>query len=228
MGDQTSFRKAKRRATGRSQQGPCGRQECHPCSLTRSFRRRTLVPQPWCHRVPVPLPLARSPAVTAVNHGPRSEPVAGWPQPEASERVLPDEDTRCKAVTWVLTRGEVTPPQLAAGVDAPRRAECDAQGFWWFNRSMGSSIDSLLSTYEHAWSRFTTRILGMSDEEYFWDPVPGCWSLRRVPDGTWRLAVAVVVRRPIRYPSLRLPGGSVTSEGWHRVASPTGGSATPP
>jgi hypothetical protein len=52
---------------------------------------------------------------------------------------------------------------------------------------MGSSIDSLLSTYEHAWSRFTTRILGMSDDEYFWEPVPGCWSLRRVPDGTWRL-----------------------------------------
>ena len=28
---------------------------------------------------------------------------------------------------------------------------------------------------------------GMADEEYFWEPVAGCWSLREGADGRWRL-----------------------------------------
>jgi hypothetical protein len=31
------------------------------------------------------------------------------------------------------------------------------------------------------------RIYTLSDEEYFWEPVPGCWSLRQIRDGRWLL-----------------------------------------
>ena len=31
------------------------------------------------------------------------------------------------------------------------------------------------------------RLDGLSDEEYFWEPVEGCWSLRRAGGGRWRL-----------------------------------------
>jgi hypothetical protein len=31
------------------------------------------------------------------------------------------------------------------------------------------------------------RLEGLNDEEYFWEPVEGCWSLRRGADGRWRL-----------------------------------------
>ncbi|HJU02699.1 MAG TPA: DinB family protein [Actinomycetes bacterium] len=31
------------------------------------------------------------------------------------------------------------------------------------------------------------RLEGLGDEEYFWEPVEGCWSLRRAGDGRWRL-----------------------------------------
>ena len=31
------------------------------------------------------------------------------------------------------------------------------------------------------------RLEGLTDEEYFWEPVEGCWSLRRGADGRWRL-----------------------------------------
>ena len=29
------------------------------------------------------------------------------------------------------------------------------------------------------------RLEGLTDEEYFWEPVDGCWSVRRAADGTW-------------------------------------------
>ena len=31
------------------------------------------------------------------------------------------------------------------------------------------------------------RLEGLTDDEYFWEPVPGCWNLRRRTDGTWAL-----------------------------------------
>jgi hypothetical protein len=31
------------------------------------------------------------------------------------------------------------------------------------------------------------RLDGLTDEEYFWEPVAGCWNLRRRPDGTWAI-----------------------------------------
>ena len=35
----------------------------------------------------------------------------------------------------------------------------------------------------HLWPRLE----GLTDEEYFWEPVEGCWSLGRGADGRWRL-----------------------------------------
>ena len=35
--------------------------------------------------------------------------------------------------------------------------------------------------------RLTERLGGLTDEEYFWEPVPGCWSLRQDGQGRWRL-----------------------------------------
>lgn len=32
---------------------------------------------------------------------------------------------------------------------------------------------------EQAWSVMEPNLRGLSDEEYFWEPAPGCWSVRR-------------------------------------------------
>ncbi|HTS98053.1 MAG TPA: DinB family protein [Streptosporangiaceae bacterium] len=37
------------------------------------------------------------------------------------------------------------------------------------------------------WTRLTDRIEGLTDEEYFWEPVAGCWSLRPGGEGRWHL-----------------------------------------
>jgi hypothetical protein len=51
---------------------------------------------------------------------------------------------------------------------------------------MGRIQQDLLATAEFAYQRLHTRLAGLTDEEYFWEPGPGCWSIRRQDDGTWR------------------------------------------
>ena len=41
----------------------------------------------------------------------------------------------------------------------------------------------LVGQLEFYWDvHLRPRLDGLSDEEYFWEPVEGCWSLRRAPD----------------------------------------------
>jgi hypothetical protein len=44
----------------------------------------------------------------------------------------------------------------------------------------------LLDLAEFAYQRLRTRLAGLTDEEYRWEPAPGCWTIRRQDDGTWR------------------------------------------
>ncbi|GAA4786289.1 DinB family protein [Streptomyces ziwulingensis] len=37
----------------------------------------------------------------------------------------------------------------------------------------------LLDQFDKAWEAARVRLTGLGDEEYLWEPVPGCWSLRR-------------------------------------------------
>ncbi len=56
--------------------------------------------------------------------------------------------------------------------------------------------DLLLAQYETSYAMLAERLAGLGDDEYFWEPAPGCWSLRRqgevrtnrsVGVGDWRL-----------------------------------------
>ncbi|HEX5493064.1 MAG TPA: DinB family protein [Mycobacteriales bacterium] len=47
----------------------------------------------------------------------------------------------------------------------------------------------LLESLDYVWDRVHTRLAGLSQEEYLWEPAPGCWSVRRTGDGAgdgWR------------------------------------------
>ena len=41
----------------------------------------------------------------------------------------------------------------------------------------------------HYTTLFLPRMAGLTDEEYFWEPVPGCWSVRPLADGRWMVDV---------------------------------------
>ena len=50
---------------------------------------------------------------------------------------------------------------------------------------MGSAKPELVLLSDEVWERTWARLEGLTDDEYFWEPTPGCWSIRRRDDGTW-------------------------------------------
>ncbi len=52
---------------------------------------------------------------------------------------------------------------------------------------MSDDATSLLGVFDEAATRLSRRLEGLSDAEYLWEPVPGCWSIRRDATGTWSL-----------------------------------------
>ncbi|MEU8632765.1 DinB family protein [Amycolatopsis sp. NPDC048633] len=51
---------------------------------------------------------------------------------------------------------------------------------------MTSSRDDLIELSGFAWHRLRRRMDGLTDAEYLWEPVPGCRTVRPMPDGEWR------------------------------------------
>lgn len=43
----------------------------------------------------------------------------------------------------------------------------------------------LLGSLEYVWSRIRGRLRGLTVDEYLWEPVPDCWSVRPRPGGGW-------------------------------------------
>jgi hypothetical protein len=43
----------------------------------------------------------------------------------------------------------------------------------------------LVGLSDEAWRRIRARVEGLTDDEYFWEPAPGCWTIRQRADGTW-------------------------------------------
>lgn len=43
---------------------------------------------------------------------------------------------------------------------------------------------ALLDTFDDVWDAMTTRLTGIEEGEYLWEPVAGCWSVRTSDEGT--------------------------------------------
>jgi DinB family protein/ankyrin repeat protein len=48
---------------------------------------------------------------------------------------------------------------------------------------MTTLTQNLLDLSDFAWQRLRARVEGLTDDEYFWEPFPGCWSVRKTADG---------------------------------------------
>jgi hypothetical protein len=68
---------------------------------------------------------------------------------------------------------------------------------------------ALLSTQlDEAYQRIRARVDGLTSEEFWWEPAPGCWTIERRPDGRWW----------VYYPELPHPDpGPLTTIGWRLV-----------
>jgi hypothetical protein len=52
---------------------------------------------------------------------------------------------------------------------------------------MDRTATALCSAFDYVWERFLARLQGLGDDEYFWEPVEGCWSIRQDAGGRWRI-----------------------------------------
>jgi hypothetical protein len=72
--------------------------------------------------------------------------------------------------------------------------------------------DELVTLSEYTFtSRIRPRLDGLTDDEYFWEPVPRCWSLRPDPAGVCRIDFAPLV------PPDRHPFTTLAWRLWHLV-----------
>jgi hypothetical protein len=49
-----------------------------------------------------------------------------------------------------------------------------------------ATSNDVIDLLDFTWKRLLGRVEGMTDEEYLWEPVPGCWTVRRGADGRLR------------------------------------------
>ncbi|HJW48587.1 MAG TPA: DinB family protein, partial [Candidatus Limnocylindria bacterium] len=48
-----------------------------------------------------------------------------------------------------------------------------------------TAVDLLRQELQEAYDRLRTRVEGLTDDEFFWEPVPDCWTVRRDDRGHW-------------------------------------------
>jgi hypothetical protein len=51
--------------------------------------------------------------------------------------------------------------------------------------------DTLRELSDHVCQRVRARLEGLGDDEYFWEPVAGCWTVRPMPNGVYRTDMSV-------------------------------------
>ncbi|MFQ5340140.1 MAG: DinB family protein [Anaerolineae bacterium] len=47
------------------------------------------------------------------------------------------------------------------------------------------TVTLLGNQMDDAWQTLRRRLEGLTDEEFFWEPVPGCWTVHLAEDGHW-------------------------------------------
>jgi hypothetical protein len=48
-----------------------------------------------------------------------------------------------------------------------------------------SRVELLRAEMDEVHHRLRERLVGLTDDEYLWEPVPGCWTIRRDGSGAW-------------------------------------------
>src|SRR5512136_2448429 len=52
-------------------------------------------------------------------------------------------------------------------------------------RPARQTVELLKAAMEEGWTTLRPRLAGLTDDEFFWEPVPGCWTLHLAEDGRW-------------------------------------------
>ena len=67
---------------------------------------------------------------------------------------------------------------------------------------MASTRDDLVEMSQYVWQRLQDRLVGLTDEEYFWEPVANCLTVRQGADGVFRSDGPQGPDEPFRFTTL--------------------------
>ncbi|HBY93255.1 MAG: DinB family protein [Ardenticatenaceae bacterium] len=82
------------------------------------------------------------------------------------------------AVAEALASGEVGDWEMPAA-----RAVEPPAGY--VLRPARQTIELLQAAMGEGWATLRGRLEGLTDEEFFWEPAPGCWTVHQTADGRW-------------------------------------------
>jgi len=111
------------------------------------------------------------------------------------QAVLETDDFRLPAVRTYLRLGFVPQPQtpgearrwsrVLRNLTRTGAGAAKAPGTPGHHRSSAARAD-VMGLSEYVYQRTRGRLTGLTDDEYFWEPVPGCWTIRRTDSGAYR------------------------------------------
>jgi len=76
---------------------------------------------------------------------------------------------------------------------------------------VGDPRSDIIALSDYAYQRTRSRLTGLTDDEYFWEPVPGCLTIRRADSGEYRADDASQAGTP--------PFTTIAWRLWHLIAN---------
>jgi len=67
---------------------------------------------------------------------------------------------------------------------------------------MAATKQDLVDLSAEIWERLRSRLEGLTDEEYLWQPAPGCWTVRQRDNGEWRTDASLPSPEPEPFTTL--------------------------
>jgi hypothetical protein len=77
-----------------------------------------------------------------------------------------------------------------------------------------SRVRLLLAQTDEVYDRLRQRLAGLTDDEYLWEPVPGCWTIHRDESGAWVSDYAEPDPDPADQLGRAVAGRRLTSQPW--------------
>jgi DinB superfamily len=65
-----------------------------------------------------------------------------------------------------------------------------------------SRVGLLLTQMDETYRRLHRGLEGLTDDEYFWEPVPGCWTIHRDQSGAWTYDYAIPDPQPAPFTTI--------------------------
>ena len=103
------------------------------------------------------------------------------------------------SVTAARSASDSVTSAAPAGTSRPSGRSNVPGTYSWRVLGVSDARADVMGLSDYVYQRTRSRVAGLTDDEYFWEPVSGCWTIRRTDSGAYRADSAdwpVAVLRP--------------------------------